>query len=347
MSKAKPLIFGAVLGASAMFFAQQYHVVQSHDGFQVIPRTPQQSLGLAYADIRTWTPSQWLAFPELGRAMMAHGSTDLISESVSSTLADRVTEDGATLEEMQGLLDGSIDGGKKQTDEDFLNFPALEESGASSDTSGRKKDRSESDVLIPLPKDAKAKILANPFGRSALSEEKTKPLKSDSGSRFAAEELTDDFQEAEFEEVTSSATAPSRAVKKSAAEQANERAERNARAERLFKDAADPSSMSRSTIPSKSAPGSIPKPADTDSMFEEVTTPLENRVQEAFNRAAESVKGKAASAADESAKGSANYVREKAAELVPEAAKSLLNGKGNSSVAPAAAPLLDFDPFLE
>ncbi|MFN9956620.1 MAG: hypothetical protein ACK55I_26265, partial [bacterium] len=93
-SKAKPYIVGAALGASTMFFALQYHVIHSNNGLQIVPRTPQQSPGLAYVDIRNWTPSQWTDRPELARALMAHGSSDLIAESVASSLAETVSEDG-------------------------------------------------------------------------------------------------------------------------------------------------------------------------------------------------------------------------------------------------------------
>jgi hypothetical protein len=54
MGKAKPFLFGGLLGTSFMFVAMQYHVIRSHDGFQLVPRTPQHSVGLAYADILSW-----------------------------------------------------------------------------------------------------------------------------------------------------------------------------------------------------------------------------------------------------------------------------------------------------
>ena len=105
MSNAKPYLFGTVLGASAMYVALQYHVVHSHVGFQMVPRTPQHSVGLAYADVRSWTPSQWTDRPELARALMAHGSSDLISQSVATSLADSVAEENSTLDQLDSPVD--------------------------------------------------------------------------------------------------------------------------------------------------------------------------------------------------------------------------------------------------
>ncbi len=87
-------------------------------------------------------------------------------------------------------------------------------------------------------------------------------------------------------------------------------------------------------------------------MFEEVTTQLENRAQQALNRAQETVKGRTESAITETTNSSLNFVRDRPSEMVPDTAKSLL--KGGSTPAkrlPAeklpALPSLDFDPFLE
>jgi hypothetical protein len=104
MGKAKPFLFGGLLGTSFMFVAMQYHVIRSHDGFQLVPRTPQHSVGLAYADIRNWDAAQWTDRPELARALMAHGSGALISKSVAENLADTVTAETATLDQLRSFL---------------------------------------------------------------------------------------------------------------------------------------------------------------------------------------------------------------------------------------------------
>ncbi len=339
MSKAKPLMFGAALGASAMFFAQQYHVVQSQKGLQVIPRTPQQSIGLAYADIRTWSPSQWTDRPELARALMAHGSADLISESVASSLADRVSEETSTLDELRGFLNRS-EKGAANGDGNLLSFPSLD-SKAQSDglpESDINEDADNDLFRIPFPQDAKVRPLADPF--AARPPEKTQALAADTGSRFSANDLAADVQPADFREDTAKAPQPlplpkaSSATTRTAADHATEM-------EELIWG--KPSSLPQGS----KAPKPVVKPAEPDSMFEEVTTQLENRAQEMLNRAQVTLKEKAVSAAQSSASSSSSYVRDRAAEMVPDSAKSLLNEMTPKLEKAAAAPLLDFDPFLE
>ena len=82
-------------------------------------------------------------------------------------------------------------------------------------------------------------------------------------------------------------------------------------------------------------------------MFEEVTTQLENRAQEALTRARSAVTEQAATSLDNSAKASSSYVRDRAAEMLPDAARSLLNGGLPDPSRLATTPKIDFDPFLE
>ena len=365
MSKAKPLLFGAALGASAMFFAQQYHVVHSHDGLQVVPRTPQLSLGLAYVDIRNWTPSQWVDRPEVARAVMAHGSGDLISESVATTLADRVTEDSSTLDELRGFLNGAKAKKSSDADDESIGFPTDD-----ADAESGKKEGSDNDLFrIPFPQDARTKVPADPF-REAKAEDKVNSAQPDSSSRsststrsgsstssrFSSDDVLDGFEEvSDLEEDVrkpsassgSSVTKPPK-TEKSVAEQANE----------MWDRIAGPSSGGSSSTPKTSAPKTTPKPApkptESDSMFEEVTTQLENRAQEALNRAKDTAKEKALSTVEQGSATSSNYVREKAAEMLPDSAKSLLDKAANaagSSTSSAGntnpASILGFDPFLE
>ncbi len=125
MSKVKPFLFGSLLGAATMFGAMQFHVVRSHDGFQFVPRTPQHSLGLAYADIRNWNATQWTDRPELARALMAHGSSDLIAQSVADSLADSVSAESATLDQLRTFLNKASDGTEVKDVETFK-IPGIE-----------------------------------------------------------------------------------------------------------------------------------------------------------------------------------------------------------------------------
>ena len=89
----------------------------------MVPRTPQHSVGLAYADFRNWSPSQWTDRPALARALMAHGSSDLISESVAGSLADSVTEENSTLDQLRSFLDKSTQDGVKGNAAGLLEIP--------------------------------------------------------------------------------------------------------------------------------------------------------------------------------------------------------------------------------
>jgi hypothetical protein len=359
MSKAKPLLFGAALGASAMFFALQYHVVQSHDGFQVVPRTPQQSIGLAYADIRNWNASQWTDRPELARALMAHGSSDLIAESVASSLSDKVSEDTSTLDELRAFLNSP----------DAVRTPR-QNAGDKSD-SAKSGNGADNDLFrIPFPQDPRSSALADPF-RVAKADE-TLPLPQSSpvvNSRFSTEDVMEGLREpsrdirpqlpaqipVQTSVQTPAALAPAASApaasslpasapmassappSKSAAKQAQEMEDR------IFGNTAAPvRSATQATTPKP-----VTRPAESESMFEEVKTQLENRAQEALNRAQSTVAEKADTTTENTAKSSAGYVREKASQLVPEAAKSLLNTATSEAVKSPTTPPLNFDPFLE
>lgn len=338
MSKAKPFLFGTALGASAMFFALQYHVVHSHDGFQVVPRTPQQSVGLAYADIRSWSPSQWTDRPELARALMAHGSSDLIAESVASTLADSVSEDSSTLDELRAFLNSSEAASATQEHPTEKSDSEKSEGGTNNDL-----------FRIPFPQDARTGALADPF-RVANADEEVMESDSGSKSRFTADDVLQGLKESpeameprtirQSSPVTTANAASTRSpttTGKSVAQQSQEMEER------IFGKSP--------TTASQAAPQTILKPAanaaESESMFEEVRTQLENRAQEALSRAQDSLSETPGAATKSSAQSSVGYVRDKAAEMLPESAKSLLNGAAPEIDKTAKTPLIDFDPFLE
>lgn len=160
MGKAKPFLFGSLLGASTMFVALQYHVVRSHDGLQLVPRTPQHSLGLAYADIRQWNAEQWTDRTELARALMAHGAGDLIAQSVADTLADSVSADSATLDQLRSFFN------KPATDESaqdagLFRLPDLQPLQPDAQQPGDGGDAEP--FSLPIPREARKPPEADPF----------------------------------------------------------------------------------------------------------------------------------------------------------------------------------------
>ncbi|HIE98417.1 MAG: hypothetical protein ABGZ53_18615 [Fuerstiella sp.] len=129
MGKFKPFLFGALLGTGTVFIALQYHVVQSHEGIRVVPRTPQHAIGLAYVDIRNWSAEQWADRPELARAFVAHGAADLVASSVTEGLMESISSDSAVLDQFRGFMNessNSDDADSLFNDSDFapINAPS-------------------------------------------------------------------------------------------------------------------------------------------------------------------------------------------------------------------------------
>ena len=346
MSNARPYLFGAVLGASAMYVALQYHVVHSHDGFQMVPRTPQHSVGLAYADVRNWSPSQWTDRPELARALMAHGSSDLISESVANSLADIVTEENSKLDQLRTFLDKSAKAGAKAGVKGdaagLLEIP----------TSARKPAETDSgaeEVLkgIPFPHDARNTTATDPF-RVARSPETaavavSDPSRAGVSSRFSAADMIDGLQHDVNNPASSngpavpSAIAPKTGSDTAAPVQRTPAQQGQATEARIFDSL-------NSTLPASNPSES----SDGDSMFEEVSSQLENRAQAALNRAKEVTPDKAGSAANGTTKSSESYIRKSVPEPAPGAVKSVIKDSASGNATEPAGTLLDqFDPFLE
>jgi len=154
MNRFKPLILGFAAGAGGLFVALSYHVVHSHDGLQFVPRAPQASLGLAYADIRTWDRDQWADRPALIRALVAHGSSDLIAQSVAESLANSVGSDGGTIDQLRSLLNDS----PESFDFDaplFESPPDIRNGGTDDDL-----------LAIPIPRDARQSRQSSSLARN-------------------------------------------------------------------------------------------------------------------------------------------------------------------------------------
>jgi len=81
------LLVGMIIGGGAIGFAFNYHLVQSSDGFMLVPKK-HASLSCLYADVRTWKPEEWQANPELVQSLVAKGRTDLIGEQATDLMHD-------------------------------------------------------------------------------------------------------------------------------------------------------------------------------------------------------------------------------------------------------------------
>ncbi len=356
MSNAKPYLFGTLLGASAMYVALQYHVVHSHDGFQMVPRTPQHSVGLAYADVRSWTPSQWTDRPELARALMAHGSSDLISQSVATSLADSVAEENSTLDQLRTFLS------KPSPDAAVGSAGLLQIPGTTPQPLSVDSGSADDVNPLPFPRDARKRELADPFEMKVAQSESTTsdsgspssaaaatPSTSGGASRFSAADIIEGLR-SDAGSPVDSFNAGGRAM--------NEGVKANGTA------TAKPSSTSQFTheMEDKMFGGSAPatkshgnsKPPVSDaaqSTFEEVSSQLESRAQAALNRAQSAATEKAGSVLKDGTASSQNYLRQRIEQAAPEAVKSLIpnstTGSAEKSAQTSGSLLDQFDPFLE
>ncbi|MEZ6122971.1 MAG: hypothetical protein R3C49_07325 [Planctomycetaceae bacterium] len=170
MSKFKPFLIGAVLGAGAMFVSLQYHLIQSQEGFRLVPRTPQASIGLAYADVRHWTAAEWADRPELARALVAHGSTDLVATSVSGGLMESISSEGSPLDRLRGMMNDSA-GSKSGS---LFNEP-----GSLTIPDAKPSDPPARDLFsIPFPQEARQNTpqqVASSFSEKTSTAERSAP----------------------------------------------------------------------------------------------------------------------------------------------------------------------------
>ena len=152
MGNVKPFLFGTIAGAGIAFVALQYHLVQSSEGFRIVPRSPQHSLGLAYADVRNWDTEQWADRPELAKALVAHGSTDLISQSLIGDVVESVSAESSTLNELTDFLNqpaSTEDADSLFDSSSFLSLPGQTESS---------EDRQSDDLFsAPFPRDTRGR----------------------------------------------------------------------------------------------------------------------------------------------------------------------------------------------
>jgi hypothetical protein len=111
MGKLKSFVVGTLLGVGGTYFGLQYHVLQAEEGFLVVPRSPQQRIQDAYADVRDWDAASWAARPRLGLAVTEYGRGDLIAEGVRSEVFDELRETFPPLGQSLGRQSGETSHG--------------------------------------------------------------------------------------------------------------------------------------------------------------------------------------------------------------------------------------------
>lgn len=85
MRKLLTFFLGMIVGAGLVCFAFNYHILYAKEGVLLVPK-PQANLSDIYVDVRNWKSSDWQAHPELARAVIAHGRSDLVGNSTGDPL---------------------------------------------------------------------------------------------------------------------------------------------------------------------------------------------------------------------------------------------------------------------
>ena len=103
------MVFGALLGAAAMFMAFKFHVIRTSDDWVFVPK-PSAALVDAYVDVREWTPTEWGKHPQLVKALILNNRSDLVRKAVTSRWKDKLFGDpNAKSEEDRKPDDTSLD----------------------------------------------------------------------------------------------------------------------------------------------------------------------------------------------------------------------------------------------
>ena len=325
MGHFKPFLFGTVFGLGFAFVALQFHLVRSHEGFRLVPRTPQPSIGLAYADIRNWGAEEWADRPELARALVAHGSTDLVATSVSGGLIESISAEGSALDKLRGLMNDSV--------ESFGADSSAEQSGLlvipkDRDTKAGTEVR---DIFsIPFPQDARKNATGSMTadddfsGKSApsIAFRELPSIDDILGSGSNIPDNVRPTQQTAPKEISGTSSSLSAARETEALE------------EFLFghesSGVADP--------PDSSAGFGV---------FDDISSKVQQRVEDSLNNAGTGIHNDAGSAVEDAASSLDRYMRQRVKERVPESVSSMFREDGPASLTDKLSSEVDLPPALK
>ncbi|MEQ9411927.1 MAG: hypothetical protein RIK87_29705 [Fuerstiella sp.] len=362
MGKFKPFLFGIILGAGIAVCALQFHVVQSHEGIRIIPRTPQPSLGLAFADVRNWDAETWADRPELVRALVAHGSTDLVSASVADSVVNAVKSETGTLDQLRSFLNTPAPENAAVGSEDGSGFLRIPDTGPAEEAGD---DVMENLFTLPFPQDARKKSAADRLSAHSDAADKTRLVQRDLPS-------IDDVLSAGVGDPaptnstrTDSGQTNSGQTDSGRASLSTGRPEPIAAARPEFMEtspgtmsAAEETELLEGMLFGDDEPGGE---ADSDveaGVFEDITSTLESRAEAALQQAASGVSREAGQAVTDSVRSMNRYIRGKATESLPAAANMFSDEfrsdfmpesvSPQNELPPALKAIRDgFDPFVE
>lgn len=338
MGKFKPFLFGALLGAGTAVCALQFHVVQSNEGFRVIPRTPQPSLGLAYADVRNWSAETWADRPELVRALVAHGSTDLVASTVAGSVVDSVSAESSTLDQLRGFLNETAAGVQPNDSSGLITIP---DRVPSPDDVGEM-------FQLRFPDDAKR----NALGRSAALEPSTTATDIARRDLPSIDEVFGTGAGG-FSPIEKPSTVPQPIAPPSNPVTSNE-----------FDPASEADALESLLFGAGETEGESVDGGASDAdagfgVFEEITSALENRAEETLKRATSGLQQEADRALADSTNSMDRFVRSQIEQSVPESVSGMFSEDSplkpladkaieSANLPPAIQAIRNgFDPFIE
>ena len=345
MTKFKPFLFGLLSGAGVVFLAMQYHVVHSQEGVRFVPRTPQHSIGLAYVDIRNWTTEDWADRPEVARACIACGMSDLVSHSVAEDLVDRVSAD-SPIDQLRGFLNENE--GTPADGDSFLDgFLPLE-------TSQKSLDKPLNDLLsFPANAPAERDAVAHRDRGYSDSGLRSVPRKDD---QWAATQ----FDESRAQDPFRSGGAFSNSADQDSLSSgfAEVPATRDPRFHesipRHTKPAPDELSPEEETnlleqmIWGREPASEQPATPSAGSGFNEVTSAFENRATEALKRARAGLQNETVQTVRDSTNAASRALQNRALEMMPGSLGNAFKPEANSAALKSTLEnSFGFDPFAD
>ena len=87
MGKLWPFVWGAVVGGTLVDGAMSYHVINTQDGLNFVPKVT-AGFGDTYVDIRGFGLDDWTRHRALAMALIKAGKADLMGDTASLPLRD-------------------------------------------------------------------------------------------------------------------------------------------------------------------------------------------------------------------------------------------------------------------
>ena len=338
MGKFKPFLFGALAGAGVIFVALQYHVINTNEGFRVVPRTPQHSIGLAFVDMRNWDSSKFADRPEVTRALVANGLSDLVVGTVTDDLMNSVSSE-SPMGQLRGFLNGSADDSKPDSLFDADNFMGI------------RKDATDSNNLnaddlftIPFDRDARSRTTAPEIAQPTSARTTV--------AQRAREAMNDVFNSASpastgFEEVPDDSFRRSSSTPPPANPPATDEAS-------LLEDMLFGNGSTQTPPRATSKPQT---PASDFGIFEDVTGALEDRADQALQRARTGFRNEVNRTIQDSAGATERFTRGTIRNALPGSVSSMFpddlsQPTRSATTTPAVPDAIQalqngFDPFID